>query len=101
MKHIITFLFIIAIFGISFMIAPAVLNPTGFVVAQEDVDKNETKLPSFRLFTSAECQNISGFIVCHDELYASCGDVDYKLPKNGVNGKAVFDGDWIDPRNAS
>ena len=94
MKHILTFLFVIGIMAMSYIVGPALTSPTGFVVAEED-----NELPVFRLYTSAVCENVSGFIVCHDELFASCGDFEYRLPKNEVNGVGIFSQDWEDPRN--
>lgn len=99
MKHILTVLFIAAMFAIAFIAAPALTNPTGFIVAKTDNNKGE-ELPSFRLYTSAVCENVSGFILCHDELFAKCGDFEYMLPKNEVNGKGIFSEDWEDPRNS-
>lgn len=96
MKHILTFMVIIAIFAIAFIIAPALTNPTGLVIA--DADKEE--LLTFRTYTKAICENVSNFIVCHDELFANCGGFEYRLPKNEVNGNGVFDKDWVDPRNS-
>lgn len=98
MKHILIFSLIIAIIVIAFTITPTLTNPTGFVVAE--TKENESKeLQNFRLYTKAVCENISDFIVCHDELFASCGSFEYKLPKNDVNGSSVFSKDWKDPRN--
>ena len=97
MKHILTFLFIIAIFAIAFIVAPTLTNPTGFVVAEDNESKEE--LPSFRIYTKAVCENVSGFVLCHDELFASCGNFEYRLPKNDVDGTGIFDKDWEDPRN--
>ena len=99
MKHILTILFIIAVFAIAFIVAPALTNPTGLVIAEDKENESNVKeLPSFRTYTKAVCENVSGFIVCHDELFASCGGFEYRLPKNEVNGKGIFDKDWKDPR---
>ena len=98
MKHVLVFLFIIAIFAIAFIVFPSLSSPTGFAVA-EDKDNKSKELPSFRLYTKAECENLSGFVVCHDELFASCGTFEYKLPKNEINGHSIFDDNWEDPRN--
>lgn len=97
MKHILTILVIIAIFAIAFIVTPALINPTGLVVAEDNEGKEE--LPSFRTYTKAVCDNVSGFVLCHDELFASCGGFEYRLPKNEINGKGIFDKDWEDPRN--
>ena len=99
MKHILTFLFIIVIFAIAFIITPTLTNPTGFAVAEDRVNEGKEELPNFRIYTTAVCENVSGFIVCHDELFASCGGFEYRLPKNEVNGQGIFDKDWKDPRN--
>ena len=98
MKHILAFSFIISILAIAFMIAPTLISPTGFVVAGNQENESEKELSNFRIYTSAVCENISGFVVCHDELFASCGGLEYRLPENNVNGKGVFDKDWDDPR---
>lgn len=96
MKHILIFMFVIGIFAIAFIVAPAITSPTGFVVETE----GKEELPSFRLYTKAVCEDISGFVVCHDELFANCGGLEYRLPKNEVNGEGVFDKDWKDPRDS-
>ena len=99
MKSILAFLFIIAIFAIAFMAAPDITNPTGFVVAEDKENKSKEKdLPEFRIFTRAICENISGFVLCHDEMFASCGNFEYRLPKNEVNGLGAFNKGWEDPR---
>ena len=92
------FLIIIAIFALVLGITPSLTNPTGFVVAENSVNESEEH-PSFRIYTKAVCENISNFVVCHDELFANCGNLEYMLPKNEVNGNGVFDKDWEDPRN--
>jgi len=97
MKHVLVFLFIIAILAIGFVMLPSLSSPTGFVTAEND--ENKSQLPDFRLYTKAICTNVSGFVVCHDELFASCGTFEYKLPKNEINGQGVFDESWKDPRN--
>ena len=97
MKHILIFLFAVATLAIAFVMAPSLTNPTGFVAA-EDEKASENELPSFRTYTKAVCENISGFTVCHDELFANCGSFEYRLPKNEVNGNGIFDKDWEDPR---
>lgn len=98
MKHFLIFLVIIGIFAISITITPS-LSPTGFTVAENtDNDINESEIPNFRLYTKAICNNVSDFIVCHDELFASCGNLEYMLPKNEVNGNGIFNKDWKDPR---
>ena len=98
MKHILAILFVVAIFASAFMIGPSLINPSGFVVVDTEENKQEDLL-SFRTYTKAICDNVSGFVVCHDELFVSCGGFDYRLPKNEVNGKGIFDKDWEDPRN--
>jgi len=100
MKHILTFLIVIGVFAIAFTIAPALTNPTGFVIAGEESEEEKEELPSFRIYTKAECTNVSDFIICHDELFASCGNLEYKLPRNEVNGKGIFPIDWEDPRES-
>ncbi len=116
MKRILAFLFIITMFAIAFIAAPALVNPTGFVVAEDIEEVKEKELPSFRIYTKAICEDESGFIMCHDELFANCEGVEYelpkdeeneifncngfefKLPKNEVNGKGIFSKNWEDPR---
>lgn len=97
MKHILVFLFIIGVLVIGFVMLPPLSSPTGFVIAEDD--ENKSQLPDFRLYTKAICTNVSGFVVCHDELFASCGTFEYMLPKNEINGRGVFDENWKDPRN--
>ncbi len=96
MKHVLVFLLVIAVLAIGFVMLSSLSSPTGFVTAE---DENKSQLPDFRLYTKAICTNVSGFVVCHDELFASCGTFEYKLPKNEINGQGVFDEDWKDPRN--
>ncbi|MBI2134817.1 hypothetical protein HYU09_02425 [Candidatus Woesearchaeota archaeon] len=96
MRHILVFLFIIAVFALAFVMLPSLTSPTGFAVAEQE---NRSELPDFRLYTKAICTNVSGFVVCHDEMFASCGAFEYRLPKNEVNGQGIFDQDWKDPRN--
>ena len=119
MKYVLIILFVIAIFSIAFVIAPNLTNPTGLVVAEDTAEEDiENELPSFRIYTKAVCVDDSGFIVCHDKLFANCegleyelprnevngtfncGGFEYKLPKNEVNGKGIFSKDWEDPRNS-
>ena len=90
--------FIITMVTIAFLVGPSLTSPTGFVVAESE-DENISEIPSFRLYTKAVCENVSNFIICHDELFASCGTFEYKLPKNEINGQGVFDESWKDPRN--
>lgn len=104
MKHILTFLIIIAIFAIGFILGLSSGNITGFaVVNAEEKTANgkslEKEIPVFRLYTKAVCENVSNFIVCRDQLFANCGNLEYILPKNEVNGNGVFEKDWKDPRN--
>ena len=99
MKHILIFSIIIALFAIAFTAAPSLTTPTGFAVA-ENKENDSKELPNFRLYTKAVCENVSNFIVCRDELFASCGNLEYILPKNGANGNSIFDKDWKDPRNS-
>jgi|SRR3989338_1139170 len=96
MKYILIFLFIIVIVITAFAIKSSLTSPTGFVVAENK--ENEEEIPTFRLYTKAICNNVSGFIVCQDELFANCGGFEYKLPKNEVNGNGIFDKEWEDPR---
>ena len=98
MKHILPLLFIIAILAIVLITTSALTSPTGFVIADSN-ENNAKELPSFKLYTKAVCENKTDFIVCQDELFASCGDVEYKIPKNNITGKGIFDKDWEDPRN--
>ena len=99
MKRVLVFSLIITIFAVAFIMIPSLTIPTGFVVAEDIENENkETEIPSFRLYTTAICENVSGFLVCHDELFASCGGLEYRLPKNEVNGQGIFDKDWEDPR---
>lgn len=97
MRHVLLFLLVIVVFAIAFIMLPSISSPTGFVIAENE--ENKSLLPDFRLYTKAICTNVSGFVVCHDEMFASCGTFEYMLPKNEVNGQGVFDGDWEDPRN--
>jgi len=104
MKYLLVFLLGFAIATMAFIIAPTLTNPltspTGFVVADSEENKDEEELPSFRIYTKAICDNVSNFIVCHDELFAACGSFEYRLPKNEVNGNGIFSQDWVDPRNS-
>ena len=94
---------ITAIVTISFLIGNNLTNLTGFVVAEDNVGnvvENITEIPGFRLYTKAICKNVSNFVICHDELFASCGGFEYMLPENEVDGNGVFGKDWEDPRNS-
>ena len=101
MKHImilVSMVLVSAIIAIAFFMGSKLTNPTGFVVAESE-EENISEIPSFRLYTKAVCENVSNFIICHDELFASCGNFEYRLPENEVNGNGIFDKDWKDPRN--
>lgn len=101
MKPIIILVFmalISAIAAIAFLMGSRLTAPTGFVAAEIE-EENISEIPSFRLYTKAICENVSSFIICHDELFASCGNFEYRLPENEVNGNGIFDKDWKDPRN--
>lgn len=67
-------------------------------------------LSDFSAFTSAVCEDKKDFVYCKDELFvncngkiskavdvAECNGLRLDMPK--VNGFAVFDKDWKDPRN--
>ena len=101
MKYLLVFLLGFAIATMAFILAPTLTNPligpTGFVVA--DTEEGKEELPTFRIYTKAICDNVSDFVLCHDELFASCGSFEYRLPKNEVNGNGFFSQDWEDPRN--
>ena len=101
MKYLLVFLLGFAIATMAFIIAPTLTNPltspTGFVVA--DTQEDEEELPAFRIYTKAVCDNVSDFIICHDELFARCGPFDYRLPDSKIDGKGIFSQDWEDPRN--
>ena len=96
MRYILIFFLLIAIIAIASTIY-TVNNLTGFAVASE-TESNEKEPPSFKMYTKAVCKNKSNTIVCHDELFAQCEGVEYKLPKNEVNGMGIFTKDWTDPR---
>src|SRR3989338_4008682 len=103
MKHIMILAFIVfisAIVAIAFLMGSRLTAPTGFAVAESE-DENISEIPSFRLYTKAVCENVSNFIICHDELFASCGGFEYRLPENEVNGNGIFDKYWKDPRKNS
>ena len=97
MKYLLVFLFGFAIATMAFVIAPALTSPTGFVVADTE-QEDEKELPGFRLYTKAVCENVSNFVICHDEMFANCGNFEYRLPENEVNGNGIFGKDWKDPR---
>ncbi len=88
------------ILAVIFIVSSSSISLTGFVTAKnEENNTGENEIPNFRLYTKAVCQNISNLIVCHDELFASCGEFEYLLPKSRVNGTAIFDKSWNDPRD--
>ena len=100
MKYILIFFSIIIILAVIFIVSAPSISLTGFVTAKnEESNMGEDEIPSFRLYTKAICQNISNFIVCHDELFASCGELEYMLPKGWANGTAIFGKNWNDPRD--
>ena len=101
MKHIMILVFMVfiaAIVATAFLMGSRLTAPTGFVIAESE-EESINEVPSFRLYTKAVCENISNFIICHDELFASCGNFEYRLPENEVDGNGIFDKDWKDPRN--
>ena len=91
--------FIAVVAAIAFLTGYTLTSPTGFVVAEDNIEEDVKEIPSFRLYTKAVCENISNFVICHDELFASCGGFEYRLPENEVNGNGIFDKGWKDPRN--
>jgi|SRR3989338_9469732 len=102
MKHIMILAFIAfisAIVAIAFLMG-SLTSPTGFVAAERE-EESINEIPSFRLYTKAVCENVSNFIICHDELFANCGNFEYRLPENDVNGNGIFGKDWKDPRKNS
>jgi|TARA_B100002003_G_C13914051_1_gene444723 hypothetical protein len=101
MRHLLTFMVIIGLFVVAFTIAPAITNPTGLVIAEglEENESQENKLPNFRIYTKAECDTVSDFVICHDELFAQCGEIEYRLPNGEDLGDGIFPKDWVDPRN--
>ena len=63
----------------------------------------------FKTFTSAVCEDKNDLVYCKDELFVNCNgkiskssEIDecngIKLDNIKVNGFAVFDKDWKDPR---
>ena len=60
----------------------------------------EKEIPVFRVYTKAICNNVSGFVVCRDEMLARCGDFEYILPSTKVNGESIFEKEWKDPRGS-
>ena len=96
MRRILTFLFILVILSLTIILVPALTSPTGLMAQNQENNKNE--LPTFRMYTKAVCDNVSGFVVCHDELFANCGSIEYLLPKDNITGQGIFDKNWEDPR---
>ena len=94
-------LLIIVISAIAFTAGYTLSNPTGFVIADiSEIESIEEEIPSFRIYTKAVCEDRPDSVVCHDELFARCEGIEYKLPKNEVNGKGIFSKEWEDPRNS-
>lgn len=51
--------------------------PTAYAV------KENTEETDFKLFTKAVCEEKSGYIFCHDELFAVCKNKEYLVGRNG------------------
>jgi len=106
MNQILVSFFVLIIFVLGFILGTSSPNITGFFVADtfengeitENIGLEEKELPTFRIYTKAICHNVSDFVVCRDELLASCGDFEYILPNTNVNGEGIFEKDWEDPR---
>mgnify|MGYP001569465513 CR=1 FL=1 len=71
--------------------------------------KEEAKEFEFSIYTSAVCEDIEDFVHCKDEVFVNCnGEISkvadvaecngVKLDISQVNGFAVFEKDWKDPR---
>ncbi len=71
--------------------------------------KEEAKELEFSTYTSAVCEDIEDFVHCKDEVFVNCnGEISkvadvaecngVKLNISKVNGFAVFEKDWKDPR---
>ena len=101
MKHIIIgFIVIMLILFIPLILYPFMDSPIGQVVAE--IQQNESKYEEpkeFRVYTKAVCENVSGTIICHDEVFASCQGSEHLVPRKDVNGTGIFSNDWKDPRN--
>ena len=99
MRDIIIFVAATFVIAVSFFIISPLSSPTGYVVIEEgDFSKELSKnAPDFRVYTVAVCKNVSGFILCKDEQFASCNGLEYLIP-SGVNGTGEFEENWTDPR---
>ncbi len=97
MKHVLLFMLIAAVLAVA-VITPNLQSPTGLVISQS-INQTGEELPTFRTYTKAVCENISNFIVCHDELFANCGGFEYRLPDNRM-ANDIFNQGWKDPRNS-
>ncbi|MFH1727887.1 MAG: hypothetical protein ABIA04_05655, partial [Pseudomonadota bacterium] len=107
MNQNLVYFLVLLIFAFGFILGLSSPNITGFFVAdvagnKQIVDNTslEKEIPTFRVYTKAICNNVSGFIVCRDEILANCGDFEYILPNTKVNGKGIFEEEWKDPRQS-
>ena len=97
-KYIIIFAAIAIVIAVSFLLFSTLDSPTGYVVVDIDNYTNESKnVPDFRIYTAAICENVSGYILCKDRLFASCNGLEYMIP-NDINGTGKFRNNWTDPR---
>lgn len=101
-------LILLIVIGVSFFafVAAAINN-----LNYEKIEtKEQNKELQFSTFTSAVCENRDNLIYCKDELFvncngeiskadgfAECNGIKMKFPE--VNGFAVFEEGWEDPRS--
>ena len=95
-----------------FLLILAAIVSFSVIAVNIDFEKEtneESKELEFSTFTSAVCEDIEDFVHCKDEVFVNCnGEISkvadvaecngLKLNISQVNGFAVFEKDWKDPR---
>ena len=98
-----------------FLLALVLIASISFAAAninnntKNHASKRELLSTKFNAFTSAVCENKNDFTYCKDELFVNCnGEISkavdvvecngLKLDMPKVNGFAVFEKGWKDPR---
>lgn len=99
---------------VSVLVVLVFLSLFSFMALSVNSEYNEFKKSStdfeLQAFTSAVCEYKNNFVYCKDELFVNCngrisksseiGECNgVKLDKFKVNGFAIFEKDWKDPRN--
>ena len=92
------------------IVASLIFAAIGIKDWNETKPKQENHIVEFSTFTSAVCEHKDNSVHCKDELFVNCnGNISkandiiecngIRLDSYKVTGFAVFDKDWVDPRN--